>query len=104
MVWPRILNDEQFGKEVFEAVTKPGSGSGMSVLSHLSEDQTAELYIWLTKTYPDEENPDEIAWGNSRGFASEWRNAILGRLQSWGTGAACEAIQNLMRSIRNSDT
>src|SRR5439155_16031585 len=53
VVWPAIQTDTEFGMSVVE-ITFGGIGYGK--VPRLTEDQTADLYIWLVKHYPHGED------------------------------------------------
>ncbi|MGH7233514.1 MAG: hypothetical protein ACREJU_19450, partial [Nitrospiraceae bacterium] len=60
IVWPAIQNDLQFGKEVIQGVARDHPSIGM----RLTEDQLADLYVWLYRHFPSPNHPSgEAHWG-----------------------------------------
>ncbi len=52
VVWPAFQTHRDFGKEVVEKLVRQEGIDGSLVLRHLTTSQLADLYLWLTKTYP----------------------------------------------------
>ena len=91
IIWPLIEKEPDFGKRIFEGIVV---GSPYSPGRNLTEDQLADLYIWLSCQYPHDEDPREI--GN-------WRNSILNFLRELGTVDACEALQKIYETLPGLD-
>ncbi len=91
ITWPLIEEEPDFGKKIFEDIV---GGSPYSPGRNLTEDQLADLYIWLSCQYPHDEEPREI---------ENWRNSILNFLQELGTVDACEALQKIAETLPGLD-
>ena len=103
-VWPAVLKDPQFGREVFSRIASQDQFGG-SFPRRLKEDQLAELYVWLTRQYPHAEDPriDGAHGVGPREMLGHFRDGILASLNSRGTNKACEAIQRMVRELPELD-
>jgi predicted NACHT family NTPase len=102
VVWPTIQQDMQFGREIFEAVAYYDVAT-FNVWPKLNEAQLSDLYIWLVKQYPFEEDP-QIDRGHAvskREQIAHWRDGLLSYLQGRGTYEACESIQRIVSEFPN---
>jgi hypothetical protein len=108
-VWPAIQQDPQFGREVIEEISFFARNSG-NIESRLSEEQVAQLYIWLSEQYPSL----NIAEGNqsanvgitlNNDYVSpeynidRWKNLLLCHLKERGTLQAYEALQQISQQL-----
>jgi predicted NACHT family NTPase len=103
-VWPAILKDGQFGREVFSRIAS-GDHFGGLFAHRLKEDQLGEIYVWLERTYPRVEDPksgDVYVMGRGE-MVGHLRDGILASLKSRGTNKACEAIQRIVRELPELD-
>jgi len=103
-VWPDVLKDEQFGREVFSRIASEHHFGG-SFTQRLKEDQLGELYVWLTRQYPHLEDPkfDGAHGVGPRELLGDFRDGVLASLKSRGTNKACEAIQRIARELPELD-
>jgi predicted NACHT family NTPase len=94
-VWPVMQQDADFGRQVALAVAHRADERRHPTISQrLSEDQLADLYIWLTRQFPYSQDPRrEDGRVSARESAAEWRDGILHSLKMRGTTTACEAIR-----------
>jgi len=101
VVGPAILEDTEFGREVISAVAH----NAESIWKRLTEDQLADLYIWLVRQYPHAEDPkhDGAYIVEPRDRVTNWRNSILHHLKERGTHHACEAIQRISHKLPELD-
>lgn len=104
IVWPAIQQDTEFGREVITAVAH-GESYRASIGQKLTEDQLADLYIWLVKQFPYEEDPnhDDAYWVGPRESVTMWRDSVLNHLKHRGTQNSIEAIQWLARELPELD-
>jgi len=104
-----IQQDPQFGVEVIEEVSFFARNSG-NIESRLLEEQVAELYIWLTETYPQlnitkrNQSPNSNPIYNKNLVTPEvsidrWKELILSYLKERGTPQAYEALQQIYQSL-----
>jgi len=105
IVWPAIQQDTQFGQEVVTAVSHYEGPTKADVAQRLTDDQLANLYIWLVRQYPYAEDPkDEVAhFAGPREIVTMWRDSILRHLQELGTPQACEAIRRIASELPELD-
>ena len=94
IIWPLIEKEPDFGEKIFEDIV---GGSPYSPGRHLTEDQWADLYIWLSCQYPHSEDPQEEGAHRvtPRESIGNWRDLILSFLKELGTVDACGAIQKI---------
>lgn len=100
-VWPAIQGDANFGREVILAVVQEDDWHAATVGPKLTEEQLADLYIWLVRQFPYTEDPvhEEAHCVGPRESVAEWRNAILNHLKNRGTCKACEEIRRVAREL-----
>jgi len=74
---------------------------GGSVASRLSEEQLADLFVWLVQHYPPDEDPkfDEAHFVGPRENVGHFRDALVIHLRDRGTTAACEAISRIRQQL-----
>lgn len=97
-VWPVVKQNADFGRQVFEDIAYREHRHGQ-LLEALSEDQLADLYLWLETQYPCGEDPQhkevEAHFVGPDESVRTWRDAILRHLQQRGTATSCAAIQRI---------
>jgi predicted NACHT family NTPase len=100
-VWPAMQQDVDFGRQVALAVAHRADERRHPTISQrLSEDQLADLYIWLTRQFPYSQDPrKEGGRVSARESAAEWRDGILHNLKVRGTTRACDTIRRLIREF-----
>ena len=107
VVWTRIQQEPEFGREVLEAVSYDASYSG-HIDSKLSPSDMADLYIFFVQQYPDiqvlqHDNSEDQgfpgieAWITSpEDSIKRWRDSIPPRIQERGTKEACDALKKII--------
>jgi len=123
MVWSVIQQDPNFGREIFELETY-SSSHGINL--NMTEEQMADLYIWLVQQYPENENYKPQSDSGEKGMNTPtyvvdngqtltefldqyrvnnrqrivgFRNRILTQLKEKGTHQACAAIQRIVQAF-----
>lgn len=98
IIWPLIAKEPGFGKKIFEEVVREGPHA---LNRHLTEEQWADVYIWLSCQYPHSEDPQEEGAHvvTPRESSGNWRNSILRFLRELGTVDACEALQKIAEAL-----
>jgi len=99
-VWPAIQQDTEFGRDVVEAAAHSDRHE-LSFGQLLTEDQLANLYIWVVSQYPYADDPkhEGTHWVGPRESIAIWRDSILHHLQQRGTSKACEAILRIAKEF-----
>ncbi|MGE0469357.1 MAG: hypothetical protein AB7L09_09980 [Nitrospira sp.] len=100
IVWPAIEADEDFGKQVIQAINHDYATIGL----RLTEHQLADLYIWLTRHFESPKHSVGIA--HRVGIPESvdfWRNAIIQLLTHRGSIRASEAIKRIQRELPELD-
>jgi predicted NACHT family NTPase len=103
-VWPAVLKDPQFGREVFSRIAS-GDHFGGLFAHRLKEDQLGEIYVWLERQYPrveDSKPGDSYVMGRGE-MVGHLRDGVLASLKARGTNKACEAIQRIVRELPELD-
>ncbi|MFQ5752061.1 MAG: NACHT domain-containing protein, partial [bacterium] len=105
-IWPAIQNDKQFGLEVFLALPDNfEERRTISLADRIGEDATAELFIWLSKLFPRDEDPDieEVHTVSARESIADYRDALLRQLANKGNEKAVAAIEHIKRELPELD-
>jgi hypothetical protein len=91
-------SDSSFGREVF---LKVGTDVSDNVSARLTDPQLGELYVWLAKEFPPNEDPQiEGAHAvGAREMLGHFRDGVLANLKSRGTIQSCEAIERIAREL-----
>ncbi len=102
VVWSLIQQDSDFGRELIEAVPNRSTPSGTG--SKLDEKQLADLYIWLVRQYPHNEDPDHsndvmAHVVGTRESVANLRDGTLEQLKNFGTPHACNEIQRIAQEF-----
>ncbi|NJN92139.1 MAG: hypothetical protein HC878_18425 [Leptolyngbyaceae cyanobacterium SL_5_14] len=110
IVWSAIQQDPKFGREVMESVAHRAVYQG-GIEQRLKENYMADLYIFLSKQYPDIKEQQEEGFqikeiGGIEAHIStpedsvrRWKDSIPQRLQERGTYQACEALQRIINEL-----
>ncbi len=101
VVWSAMQKDTDFGKEV---ISKVANGLGKftnNIEYRLTEEQLADLYIWISRQYPHAEDPrnDDAHIVESREEIAHLRDSILNHLKNLGTHKSCEAISRISSEL-----
>jgi hypothetical protein len=98
-VWPVIVQDEEFGRDLVSAIAGLSDRSGLA--HKLDDDHLADLYIWLVRQYPSVEDPDVPGYHSisSRESIGMWRESLLRQLQNRSTLSACGAMERVLQEV-----
>lgn len=102
-VWPRMQEDAAFGRDVVSAVI--AHHERRALWRKLSEDQLATLFVWLSRQYPQAEDPhvEGVHTPELRERVARWRDSILGHLTELGTRRSCDAVRRIIREMPDLD-
>lgn len=107
ILWPAILGDTNFGREVISVLASRGDRRAGNVGNKLTEEQLAALFLWLEQQYPNAENPkyDQAMMHEItlREHIRHWRDGVLHHLQQRGTPQACEALLHIAHELPHLD-
>ncbi len=97
VVWPAIQQDTEFGRKVMLAAADHFDRYTAGIGQRLSEDQLANLYIWLVQQFPYAEDPqyEEAHYVEPRENVANWRDSLLRHLKERGTDQAYEEIRRI---------
>lgn len=103
VVWPAIQQDTDFGREVITFVAHDGDLHNIG--KRFIEDKLSDLYIWLVRQYPHDEDPkhEEGYWVGPKESVVKFRDSILSHLKQRGTHKACEAIRRISNELPELD-
>lgn len=103
-VWPTFGSDPAFGRAVVEAIAKRDMHHA-AVVSHLSENDAAALYVWLVEEYPHADDPkqDGVTLVGPREAIAHYRDGVLSALQHRGSKEAVDALQGIASKLPQLD-
>jgi len=101
LLWSLIQQDPSFGREILES---PAHRYSRDVQLNLTERQLADLYVWLVRQYPHDEDPDysDEVFAHSvtaREEMAHFRDSVLSQLKVRGTLQTCAEIQRLVQEL-----
>lgn len=104
VVWSAIQQDVDFGREVISAIATSGRHYG-KIEAQLTEDQLADLFVWLVHRYPYEKDPEHegVYFVGPREAIADFRDSILRYLENLGTIRGCEAIERVIQEFPELD-
>lgn len=101
VIWKRVISDSQFGRPLLTDIADENHGEFKAFLAPLSENQLAELYIWLEQQFSHKEDtyyegfhgigPDESV----RSF----RHYVLEELKAKGTLQAVSEMKRIVATF-----
>ncbi|HPA19141.1 MAG TPA: hypothetical protein PLU30_15450 [Verrucomicrobiae bacterium] len=99
-IWPAIVQDSSFGRELFEEVAYEAFSHPAEVVRGLPEREIEDLYVWLVAQYPPSSDP-KIELGvapfiDKREAVATFRDQLLSHLADRGTRAATATISRLV--------
>jgi len=98
-IWDIIRSDVDFGREIIEATSGIYDDRRVAKIgSQLSEEETANLYLWIVNQYPHEEDPELDGWVSPRHTVTDWRNSLLNQLAECGTPEALTQIERIAQT------
>jgi len=100
-VWSIVEADEAFGHELMAKIADRFEIGVDKISRHLSVDDIASLFRWITRHYPHREDPEiEGAHAvNTREAIGHFRDGLLRHLQAKGTPDAFAAIERIRREL-----
>jgi len=108
--WPTVFGviqtDTEFGKEVFIALPERSRfRDTKSLPERIGEKNTADLFIWLIKNFPREEDPKEegVHSVGPRESLANFRDSLLDYLRNKGSQEAITAIEHIKNEFPEMD-
>jgi len=100
-VWPAIESDHEFGTRLIASLAYRSDWNAQQ----LSEEQLADLYLWLAHRFPPAQLPDHRTGvlGGGVDDVSTWRERLLQQLKERGTIEACHALERIVRRTEEQD-
>jgi hypothetical protein len=100
-VWPAIKREPTFGRQVVEGFAGSVYRRQTSIAERLSEEEMAELFVWLAHEYSYDTDPQHegVYAVSPNDEARSFRNSVLKRLKERGTDRAVAAIEKLVRQL-----
>jgi hypothetical protein len=101
VVWPAMESDGDFGIQLIASIAYRSDWN----TQQLSEEQLADLYLWMTQQYPPAQPPDHRTGFIARVVddVSTWRERLLQQLKERGTIEACRALERIVRQTVEQD-
>ncbi|NEO81319.1 hypothetical protein [Moorena sp. SIO4G3] len=91
------------GRELIQSVAERHMLFSGELKLELNEKQLADLYIWLVRQYPYDEDPAhsnfEVYIVSPRDQVARLRDNILRQLESRGTAQACDQVERIIRKF-----
>lgn len=98
MDWDFLMDEvgvhNDFGKELFLSILDIYVNNTIPLLERITENQSAELFLWLLNNFPREDDPDfeGAHMVGPRERVANYRDRILGHLTGKGTRQSIEAL------------
>jgi hypothetical protein len=95
-IWPLMTEDAAFGRAVIKLAVNRDHFEASPVYA-LDESHVADLYLWLAREYPRQDDPEheDAFTPDTRDKVSSWRSRCLDSLKRRGTRAACDSLCRL---------
>ncbi len=101
-IWDVIQTDVDFGRKIIETASEIHDDRRVARIgSQLPESEVADLYLWIAKQYPHEDDPELNGWVSPRHTVSDWRNSILNQLAERGTSEALVQLERIAETYPN---
>ena len=99
-IWPIIKDEPEFGRSLVESVSRSARYDPVN-LRQLTEEELADLFTWLARQYPPDEDPqiDGMHSVDTRESVGRWRDSVLEEIKGRGTDRAVAAIRRLVRDL-----
>ncbi len=104
---PFLADSEMLAKEVALAVADTHDDVGRRFQTVLDDDQLADLYEWLARKFPHNE---DVRPTSGRAYqvtprmdVAEWRDSLLTELKNRGTTASVQALRELSERLPHLD-
>jgi predicted NACHT family NTPase len=100
-VWETLKRDAEFGKAiVLNVATRPRVRES-DLRVRLSEDDLADLYLWMEQQWPHSDDPqhDEGGWVGPRDEVAPFRDSLLTALKEKGTFKASRAVERIADAL-----
>lgn len=104
-VWPAIQQHPEFGQRVISNLANIGDRHAAKIGQRLTEEQEADLFIWVAHQYPYNDDPpfDGSNFSGNRVSISWWRESLLADLKNRGTQQACDSIRRIAVEVPELD-
>jgi len=104
-VWPAVLAEQAFGREVLMEVAHGLHHNATEVTSKMTEDQLGDLFVWLVKEFPYSEDREYngVYSPSKDDSVREFRDGVLRFLENRGTPGSVRALQGVTDSLPELD-
>jgi hypothetical protein len=106
VVWPAMEADVEFGRAVVSAIANAFDMRELQSAHRLTDSQLADLYVWVSRQYPQSEDPN-IRQPHAVGLREEiarWRASLLVDLKGRGTFSSCAEVGRIARALPEADS
>lgn len=97
-IWPIFVGHNGLGKQIIESLSY-GRAGGLNFVENLTEQQLADLFIWMVQNYPIVERRRMSGAMSSVDTAVMFRDSLLEQLKRRSNFAACDAISRTIEAF-----
>lgn len=101
VVWPRIKQDPNFGRQLIESVAGSHYRRQTAIPERLNEEQLADLFFWLAREYPYIYDPrhEGMYSPGPDDEARRFRDSVLHHLKERSSARAIAALEMLVHRL-----
>jgi len=105
MIWPILQAEGEFGRDLIKEFAYELNHDPKEFVSKLTEASMADLFIWLVRQFPYDEDPQYncVHSPSKEDAARELRTRLINFLEKVGTPASCQAIQRIAQTLTELD-
>jgi len=104
-IWPILQSEGEFGCDLIKEFAYEIHHDPKEFVSKLNENFMADLFIWLVRQFPYNEDPQYNGFHSTskEDTARELRIRLINFLEKVGTPASCQAIQRIAQTLTELD-
>lgn len=99
LIWELFHEWPELADKILNKLADRFDRNNATFADNLEESHLAELYLFMSKKFPPEEDPKLEGEVSTRHILGEMRNALLKTLVTKGTKEACTAIESLAERL-----
>jgi predicted NACHT family NTPase len=105
LIWNIISRDENFGKSLLLRIGSHWENTISNLLPKMDEEELADLYLWIVKHFPFEEDPkhEGVFSPTARDDIIHVRSGVLEHLKMRGSVRSILAISRILRTLPEQD-
>lgn len=100
VIWPIFQQEQAFGLKVLLTLLEVPLGSS-PLPQRLTEEQVADLFIWLAHQFPADQEPEfsDSGWVTDTMRMYDWQRGLVVHLQRQATQQACAALRKIIQAF-----